>query len=108
MRDKEVPGDARESMLRFQEAQLQIAYELSKAEGTFDAIFETGTEIQELRIRLPQDDGQGYLVVIKALSEKGKIVGFHDGTTLTDALLGALRRLKQGNVRFKPDEWTQG
>lgn len=105
MRDKEVSGDARESMLRFQEAQLEVAYALSKAEDVFDAVFEKGVEVAEIRLRLPVSEGQGYLVIVKALGQDGKVVGFHDGTTLVEALVGALRRLKQGTVRWKSDEW---
>ena len=100
----EVPGNAMESHVRFQELLLRDAETFHSMEKTADALFEQGVEIVSIRVRFPVGEGGGYLGVVKAVGPDGAKIGFHDGTTFVEVVLGIIRRLQQNSMKWRDDE----
>lgn len=103
---RDVPGNARESALRAQEYLLNQAVDLNSTERVADKLFESGWVLVSIRLKFPAGEGGGYLAIVKAEGPEGSMVGFHDGTTFAEVVVGMVRRLHQGGVKWKRDEWT--
>jgi hypothetical protein len=63
-------------------------------------------DLVSFNIRAPKDDPGDYLVVIRCWVEGRQMVGFHGGETFVEVVLGAIRRLKNDNLRWKEDQYA--
>lgn len=57
--------------------------------------------LHTLILKPPKWRGDKWLVVCKATTEAGEMVGFHKGTTIMAAIAGALQRVFSGHMAWK-------
>lgn len=67
-----------------------------------------GSRITELRLRAARAPGEDCLVIVKMLSDGRRWVAFHGAENPSDALRGALERLKNDQLQWKQDKYAQG
>lgn len=61
-----------------------------------------------LRVRAPRDQGDDYLVVVRALDADGRpVVAFHGASTFVDALVGLSNRMANGTLKWKADRFSE-
>lgn len=60
--------------------------------------------IRELRIKKNASGAEDYLVVVKGDLEGQRYVVFHAGTKPSEAIVGALNRIRSGEAKWKVDK----
>lgn len=75
-------------------------------EGCIRGTFTPAVEVVGLSIRPPTVDKPDFLVVLRGLDAEGApVVAFHGADDLVGALGGAGERLRNGTLRWRPDEF---
>lgn len=68
-----------------------------------------GMAIYEIRIKVWENESAGLLMVIKAHDGEGTpVVGFHTGGHPVEMLASAARRIRNGSIRWKEDQYYRG
>lgn len=62
-----------------------------------------GMRIKAIRISTRGDSGGEKLVVVKASHEGRAYVGFHSAETAEDAIMGALERVRNADLKWRED-----
>lgn len=62
-----------------------------------------GTEIHELRLRAPTEEGGDWLLVCKGTVDTQRLVAFHGAGSLGEALRGGYERLRNGQMKWRED-----
>ena len=66
-------------------------------------------EIVSFRLRLGQPGHEENLVVVQGVNGSGEpVVAFHSADEASDALVGAINRVLNGQLRWKADEYKAG
>lgn len=102
---RDVPGNARESALQVQRFLMKQSETLVSMERIADRYYEAEMNLTSIRIRFPRSEGDGYLGVVSAEGPAGKVVAFHDATEFLETLVGLIRRLDNGSVKWKEDKY---
>lgn len=89
----------------YQNAMMLLGAKVTEFDSLFDALWDKGVYIRSLRFKLPTEDDPRYLVVIKADTEQGSVVGFHGDDGFAATLQGTLNRLRNGSIKWKVDEY---
>ncbi len=104
-KNTDVPGNALASQAAYVRQLVNWAETVLTAERVFDKLFDEGVYVRGMSIRLPNDESPEYLMVVRLDGEGGKRVGFHSADTLLSLVVGTLRRLRSGSIKFKEDEY---
>ena len=65
-------------------------------------------EVTAWRIRAPRDENDDYMVVVTAIGVDGEaLVGFHSGVSLAETIAGMCNRVRNGSMRWRPDEYAK-
>jgi len=83
----------------------EIGYAIEWINAEMERDMFDGMQITEVRIRPAQTPGE-VLIVVKAITEGRKLVGFHSGASVAEALIGCRNRLESNLMKWKDDEWT--
>jgi hypothetical protein len=105
--DGEVPGNALASAQAFTRGLLRQAETISLFEHSVERLEDDDTWVRSLSIRLPDGVRTSYLIVARADTPEGAVVAFHDAPQLLEALGGFCERLRNGSLRWKPDEYRR-
>lgn len=66
----------------------------------------SGLELVGMSVRFPREDGEDFLVTLRALDEAGApVVAFHGAATLEDAVMGVVNRIDNGSLSWRADQW---
>lgn len=103
---EEVPGSAIGSQLAYQKALIRFAEKINLYEASLEHLFEDDINVTSLSIRHPLDEGEDYLITIRAIAAGEKVVAFHDGASLFEALEGLVNRLRNKSLRWKADKYA--
>lgn len=103
---KDIPGNAMMSQMAYQKEMVRLGQHLVRFEGMVEQLFEEDIEIQGMSIRVPQEEGQDYLVTVRAFEEGKKVVAFNSGATFAEVLRGTLARLQNRSLRWKADSYA--
>ena len=105
-RNQDMPGNAMESQAQYQRQMVRLAEQLVRAERTFDNLFDEDVVVLRMTIRLPQYEGQEYMVIVGARSPEGRVVTFHSSETFAEAVRGALARLENRSNKWREDKYA--
>jgi hypothetical protein len=65
-----------------------------------------GWELMGLSVRKPREEGQDYLITLRALSHDGQpVIAFSGGAGLGDAFVTLVNRLENGSLKWREDEF---
>lgn len=103
---KEVPGSAYGSQLAYQKALIRFAEKINLYEASLEHLFEDDVVVTGLTIRHPLDEGEDYLITMRAIRAGEKIVAFHDGSSMFEVLEGLVNRLRNKSLRWKKDKYA--
>ena len=68
-----------------------------------------GLLVYEIRLFRSETGNDPLLMVVKAYAADGTpMVGFHGGSHPVEMLAAALRRMRNGSFKWKPDEYARG
>jgi uncharacterized protein YhdP len=77
------------------------------ADAVFERSFTRGDVVVSLSIRVPEMDGDDWLVTVRAYQDAKRVVGFHAAPTFGEAVTGTLNRLQNGSMKWKDDKFEQ-
>lgn len=103
---KDESGNSVSSAAQFQRELLSMGETLLRLEQQLDRYWESGIRINTLKFSTRQSRGGTVMLIAKADTAEGKIVSFHDGTSVGEALKGFTARLTNGQVKWKPDAYA--
>lgn len=106
-RGKDVPGNSVASAAQFDRELMRTGEALLRFETLADNLADGGAVIRELRVQCPGHKRNDYLVVVKADTSEGAVIGFCGGDTLHEALRNLVGRLQSGTFRWKDDEYAK-
>lgn len=105
MGQKEVSGSVMAGVALMQREMLASATALYTVSGRLAEDENPEAIMTSLRIRCPEVRGGDYLVIVGRWYEGQFEVGFHSEGSLHQAFVGALNRIRNGSMRFKPDDY---
>jgi hypothetical protein len=76
------------------------------AQRIVEAQAEEGFLITGFSVRLPRTEDQDVLVVVRAITAEGPVVGFHGSLDLGEAIVGMIGRLQANTMKWKDDEYA--
>lgn len=88
------------------------AWFLLKGKGLFDMadafeqVQRDGVIVNDIRVK-PNRENTGYVTIVKGTYEGQKIVAFHGGETVVDALAGTGEKLHKGAMKWREDEFAR-
>ena len=104
--ERDVPGDSVASA----RAVTQYWYDIGSGLGGLDRYrANEGHDkpiLYELKIKCDPSDEQGVLVMAKAYTEDGYVVGFHRGESVVEAVTGMARRIVNGTLKWREDQYA--
>jgi len=71
--------------------------------NAFEEVQRDGMTVTEMKVK-PDRDGRGYLVTIKGVFEGQKIIAFHGGPSVHEALAECGSKLKKGAMKWRDDD----
>jgi len=104
---KETPGDSRGSLLAYQRAMLRFAEKVNQHEALIDRMFSDDMIVTGATVRYPMDEGDEYLIVMRARNMGSPVVCFHGAATLLEAWEGLLNRLQNKSIMWKADKYAK-
>lgn len=66
---------------------------------------DTSYHVYEFRIKEKSGNGAGVLAILKAFGADGPLIAFHHDNSYLQALQNIGERLRNGAMKFQPDEW---
>ena len=86
----------------------KIGSSLSRLDHIDSSGWRGNVELRGLSLRVPQQVGGEWLVVIRGLDhEGGPVVAFHSALGGAEALAGAVERMSNGSLKWKPDDYAR-
>lgn len=85
---------------------VKSAEQILSFEQTWDRLAAEDFIITHIRIIHPGLADGEYRIVVKASAGSRKLVAFHNGQSLMDALRGVCNRLANGSLQFKDDKYV--
>jgi hypothetical protein len=71
-----------------------------------DGVTLAGFDVYELKLKRFESQDAKLLLVMKAYDVDGRpVVAFHAGNNVLDVLAGAMRRLRNGSLKWKEDQY---
>lgn len=107
-REKRASGNSLRGAVAFQEELAQEALLLRRVERWWNSQEEDEFDLKWLKIRPPREESGEFLLVCAAWVDGASMVAFSSGSSLVDALHSFARRLLNGSVRWKADEYDTG
>ncbi len=68
--------------------------------------FDADILVTGMSIRHPMDEGQDYLVTLRAVVSGDAKVAFHAGATFQEVLVGLINRMKNRSLKWKDDGYA--
>lgn len=106
-RGKEVPGNTLASQLAFDKAMVTNGIKLGRIEQYITTYAEDEIYIQGMSIRVPQDIGEDYFVVVRASTVDGSKVAFHNAAEFGDLIIGLANRMQNKSLKWKDDKYAK-
>ncbi len=103
---KEVPGNAMESAIAYQQHLVRIGQHVQDLDRFKWEATEKRPIIYEIRIKCDPDDEQGALAIIKGYRPDGYVVAFQREETVWEVLVGLSKRLLNSSLKWKEDEYA--
>jgi hypothetical protein len=103
---REQPGNAMASQAEFERQMVRLATQLLRFEQVITRMDEGGTWITGLSIKVPGEDRADYLVVVRARTSAGSVVGFAGGDTLAEAIRVTCAKLENRSMRWREDQYA--
>lgn len=100
-------GSALKGAVAFQEELAQEALVLRRVDRWLGLQEEDNFRLVALKLRAPMEDSAEYLVVVSAYVDGRAMVGFSAGSTIMEALLICSRRILNGSIKWKEDQYAQ-
>lgn len=75
------------------------------ADKRMETLEEEGLNVLSVRVRRNQDEDGGYLAVVTAEGETGRVVGFHGAATYAEASRGILEKLYNRSLKWREDKY---
>ena len=95
---------AQQASARFDKKAVRLAMELQVLDGNE---FRYGVLIHRLSVRMIAVNSSDVLVTVAAEDDDGRrIVGFHADEDAYEALRGCLERIANGQMKWRPDEYS--
>lgn len=104
---RDIPGDAMASQREFERQMVRLATQLLRFEQVVVRLDEEGTWVTGMTIRCPGEDRADYLVVVRARTSVGYVVGFAGGDSLAEAIRVTCAKLENRTMRWKEDQYAQ-
>lgn len=81
--------------------------ELYQYQHWMESLDEDEFDFVSLTMRGPKEEGGEFLAVVRAWVAGEQMVGFHGGSSLIECFLGVSRRMKNGSMKWKADEYAR-
>jgi len=81
----------------------KLGYALLRLDKVMELETPDGLTMREIRIRVPQAEGDDYMVVVKATAGGHPFVAFHAAAEAHEALKGAIERIANGHMKWRED-----
>lgn len=94
-------GEA-QAWVRQQVKQLEA---VARLDGLLDTSDERGVSIEGISVRCPNYEREGWLLVIRARTDEGAVVAFHDAPTFLEACVGLSNRIRNNSLKWREDEY---
>lgn len=104
---EEVPGNALGSQLAYQKALIRFAEKLNSYEAALQYLFDDDILVTNMTIRHPMDEGEEYLVTLRAIIGGRAKVAFHAGASMFELLEGLVNRMRRKSLKWKDDQYAQ-
>lgn len=86
-----------------QEEVLRLGYSLLSTNRWLDGERALGVYLKALKLRLPTEDRSDCLVIVTAVKDGMRLVGFHSADTPAEAVKGAVARVENGTMVWRHD-----
>lgn len=106
-RNRDIPGNAVASAQAYQRSMVGLAETLVRFERLADRLWEEGTYLTNISIRLPDDDHADYLMVVRGRNGDGQVVGFTSSDTLRDTVRRGIASLENGTLKWQEDKYAK-
>jgi hypothetical protein len=103
----ELAGNAMGSAAAYTRALIKIGERMLGADTVFERSYTRGDVVLSMSLRVPELDGEDWLVTVRAYQEARRVVGFHAAPTFSEAVVGALNRLENGSMKWKDDAFER-
>lgn len=104
---KEEPGSALGSQLAYQKALVRFAEKVNLYEASLEHLFEDDIIVTGLSIRHPLDEGEEYLITVRAIIGGAPMVAFHAGASMFEVLEGLVNRMRNKSLKWKGDAYAK-
>lgn len=84
-----------------------FAVKMRGYEHLLEQLFERDVEVYSMSIRHPKEEYDEYLITVRAYVEGKPSVTFHAAPMFYEALEGILNRMRNANVKWKPDQYAK-
>lgn len=99
-------GSALKGAVAFQEELAQEALVIRRVDRWLGLQEEDDFRLTGLKLRAPIEYSGEYLVIISAYVQGQPMVGFSSGSTIMEALLVCSRRILNGSIKWKDDQYA--
>ncbi len=93
--------------LAYQEEMYKIGCLIVDYDRHIGEYFEDDILVSGMSFRLPMEDGQDYLVTLRAIIGGEAKVAFHAGATFQEVIVGLINRMKNGSLKWKVDVYAE-
>lgn len=108
MRESHDQGNTMQDHLNFQNLMVKYGEGISLFDHIASSSWRGEVELTGFSARAPQQYSGEWLVVVRGVDgEGGPVVAFHSAVGCAEAVAGAARRIKAGNMKWKVDEYRR-
>ena len=84
----------------------RVGSAIRRLERHFEYHKEYAVQLVGFSLRAPRAEGEEFLLTLRGLGDDGgPVVAFHSAPYLPDVFTGAVNRLNNGTLKWKPDAW---
>lgn len=81
--------------------------DLLSFERTIERLEGQDVIIKRVSIKAPLEDGQDYFAIVTGCMGERPVVAFHGGSSFLEAVVGVARRLGNGSMTWKEDQYGE-
>lgn len=105
-KDLEIPGNTIATAAMVDRIITKTGDVIHKTSFTLERWWEVDTRVKAIRFKNKGEPGVGWLVVITIDTREGPKVAFHEGDTFQSALEGMCKRILNGSLKWKDDQYA--
>ena len=108
-KSEDVPGNVLASLAALDQVCQRLGQSLLNWDRAVSPAYRGEVEVTGFSIRVPGGSEEEVLVVIRGLwSDGSPVVGFHSEVGVAQAVANAGRRVADGNIKWRADEYRTG